>query len=68
MVEATKSVVLRDQREEEWMFNWGERGTQRRLVKSSASLFKGPLSHRWEAKEEHSLEKALVQLEEEQQR
>nr|XP_042701882.1 centrosome-associated protein CEP250-like isoform X2 [Chrysemys picta bellii] len=29
---------------------------------------KGPLSHRWEAKEEHSLERALVQLEEEQQR
>uniref|UniRef100_A0A674K3K0 Rootletin-like coiled-coil domain-containing protein n=1 Tax=Terrapene triunguis TaxID=2587831 RepID=A0A674K3K0_9SAUR len=28
----------------------------------------GPLSHRWEAKEEHSLERALVQLEEEQQR
>nr|XP_032640247.1 centrosome-associated protein CEP250-like isoform X2 [Chelonoidis abingdonii] len=28
----------------------------------------GPVSHRWEAKEEHSLERALVQLEEEQQR
>uniref|UniRef100_A0A8C0GBA7 Rootletin-like coiled-coil domain-containing protein n=1 Tax=Chelonoidis abingdonii TaxID=106734 RepID=A0A8C0GBA7_CHEAB len=38
------------------------------LIKSSLCLSKGPVSHRWEAKEEHSLERALVQLEEEQQR
>nr|XP_042701883.1 centrosome-associated protein CEP250-like isoform X3 [Chrysemys picta bellii] len=42
------------------------RELQQRL--ETERVVQGPLSHRWEAKEEHSLERALVQLEEEQQR
>ncbi|XP_019406256.1 PREDICTED: centrosome-associated protein CEP250 isoform X2 [Crocodylus porosus] len=39
-----------------------------RELKQQLEMGGGPLTHRWEAKEEDSLEKALVQLEEEQQR